>query len=168
MEGSTASLASSVGGDPAYCRSAVLAVYRCRPNEGHRRQPEPASKARRIPARPVERRLRRQVAASRTAVSSNGTARQLAGRPTHAYSPCYARNMCAASRLPTVLTESKCGRPLGLRFHDESDKPLHRRRVQGFDACRTGRQRGDGARYGGRWRAAPLHEWGGRRPGYRC
>ncbi|KAL6633380.1 hypothetical protein ACP70R_026051 [Stipagrostis hirtigluma subsp. patula] len=45
----------------------------------------------------------------------NGKAR---GWSTYAYSPGYNAKACTASRLrPAELTESKCGRPLGLRFH---------------------------------------------------
>ncbi|OEL35995.1 Protein STRICTOSIDINE SYNTHASE-LIKE 10 [Dichanthelium oligosanthes] len=43
------------------------------------------------------------------------------GWATFAYSPSYAKNGCDAfSELPPVATESSCGRPLGLRFHNES------------------------------------------------
>ncbi|BAS98682.1 Os06g0623700 [Oryza sativa Japonica Group] len=42
---------------------------------------------------------------------------EAAGWSTYTYSPSYTKNKCAASTLPTVQTESKCGRPLGLRFH---------------------------------------------------
>ncbi|KAL6629116.1 hypothetical protein ACP70R_028881 [Stipagrostis hirtigluma subsp. patula] len=48
----------------------------------------------------------------------NGPAR---GWSTYAYSPGYDARVCAASRLrPAELTESRCGRPLGLQFHRES------------------------------------------------
>ncbi|KAL6651975.1 hypothetical protein ACP70R_010900 [Stipagrostis hirtigluma subsp. patula] len=43
---------------------------------------------------------------------------QAAGWSTYAYSPGYDIRACTASRLrPAELTESRCGRPLGLRFH---------------------------------------------------
>uniref|UniRef100_A0A0E0AC11 Strictosidine synthase conserved region domain-containing protein n=1 Tax=Oryza glumipatula TaxID=40148 RepID=A0A0E0AC11_9ORYZ len=42
---------------------------------------------------------------------------EAAGWSTYTYSPSYTKNKCAASTLPTVQTESKCGRPLGLRCH---------------------------------------------------
>ncbi|KAL6603752.1 hypothetical protein ACP70R_044113 [Stipagrostis hirtigluma subsp. patula] len=45
------------------------------------------------------------------------------GWKTFAYSPSYRKNNCAAmsnSELPSVATESSCGRPLGLRFHRAS------------------------------------------------
>ncbi|KAL6642791.1 hypothetical protein ACP70R_020972 [Stipagrostis hirtigluma subsp. patula] len=45
----------------------------------------------------------------------NGGAR---GWSTYAYSPGYSVKSCTASKLrPAELTESRCGRPLGLRFH---------------------------------------------------
>ncbi|RLM79068.1 protein STRICTOSIDINE SYNTHASE-LIKE 10-like [Panicum miliaceum] len=48
----------------------------------------------------------------------NGQAR---GWSTYAYSPGYSAKACTASRIrPAELTESKCGRPLGLRFHYDS------------------------------------------------
>jgi sugar lactone lactonase YvrE len=48
----------------------------------------------------------------------NGFAR---GWSTYAYSPGYDAEACTASRArPAELTESKCGRPLGLRFHRRS------------------------------------------------
>jgi sugar lactone lactonase YvrE len=48
----------------------------------------------------------------------NGFAR---GWSTYAYSPGYDAEACTASRArPAELTESKCGRPLGLRFHHRS------------------------------------------------
>ncbi|CAN6231900.1 unnamed protein product [Urochloa humidicola] len=43
---------------------------------------------------------------------------------TFAYSPSYNKNDCGApppSELPQVARESSCGRPLGLRFHNNSD-----------------------------------------------
>ncbi|KAF8669897.1 hypothetical protein HU200_051077 [Digitaria exilis] len=44
-----------------------------------------------------------------------------AGWTTFAYSPSYTKNNCdAQSELPAVATESSCGRPLGLRFHNNS------------------------------------------------
>ncbi|RLM61409.1 protein STRICTOSIDINE SYNTHASE-LIKE 10-like [Panicum miliaceum] len=44
-----------------------------------------------------------------------------AGWTTFAYSPSYTKNGCdAQSELPAVATESSCGRPLGLRFHNNS------------------------------------------------
>ncbi|RLM60852.1 protein STRICTOSIDINE SYNTHASE-LIKE 10-like [Panicum miliaceum] len=44
-----------------------------------------------------------------------------AGWATFAYSPSYTKNGCdAQSELPAVATESSCGRPLGLRFHNNS------------------------------------------------
>ncbi|KAL6603061.1 hypothetical protein ACP70R_043422 [Stipagrostis hirtigluma subsp. patula] len=44
-----------------------------------------------------------------------------AGWKTFAYSPSYVKNSCnTSSELPSVATESFCGRPLGLRFHRES------------------------------------------------
>uniref|UniRef100_A0A0D9XQE8 Strictosidine synthase conserved region domain-containing protein n=1 Tax=Leersia perrieri TaxID=77586 RepID=A0A0D9XQE8_9ORYZ len=39
-----------------------------------------------------------------------------AGWSTFAYSPSYVKNKCATSTLPSVQRESKCGRPLGMRF----------------------------------------------------
>ncbi|KAK8450657.1 hypothetical protein SEVIR_6G069100v4 [Setaria viridis] len=44
------------------------------------------------------------------------------GFATFAYSPSYIKNGCDApsSELPAVATESSCGRPLGLRFHNNS------------------------------------------------
>ncbi|GJM98223.1 hypothetical protein PR202_ga15212 [Eleusine coracana subsp. coracana] len=45
------------------------------------------------------------------------------GWTTFAYSPSYVKNNCssyATSELPSVATESLCGRPLGLRFHRSS------------------------------------------------
>ncbi|CAL4905802.1 unnamed protein product [Urochloa decumbens] len=43
------------------------------------------------------------------------------GWTTYAYSPGYDVKACTASRTrPAEVTESKCGRPLGLRFHYES------------------------------------------------
>ncbi|KAJ1260138.1 hypothetical protein BS78_10G209400 [Paspalum vaginatum] len=40
---------------------------------------------------------------------------------TFTYSPSYTKNNCdAPSELPSVATESSCGRPLGLRFHRDS------------------------------------------------
>ncbi|RCV30176.1 hypothetical protein SEVIR_6G071900v4 [Setaria viridis] len=43
------------------------------------------------------------------------------GFTTFAYSPSYIKNNCdAPSELPSVATESSCGRPLGLRFHNNS------------------------------------------------
>ncbi|RCV30134.1 hypothetical protein SETIT_6G069700v2 [Setaria italica] len=43
------------------------------------------------------------------------------GFTTFAYSPSYIKNNCdAPSELPSVATESSCGRPLGLRFHKNS------------------------------------------------
>ncbi|XP_052159502.1 protein STRICTOSIDINE SYNTHASE-LIKE 10-like [Oryza glaberrima] len=42
---------------------------------------------------------------------------EAAGWSTYTYSPSYTKNKCAASTLPTVQTDSKCGRSLGLRFH---------------------------------------------------
>jgi sugar lactone lactonase YvrE len=43
------------------------------------------------------------------------------GFTTFAYSPSYIKNNCdAPSELPSVATESSCGRPLGLRFHNKS------------------------------------------------
>ncbi|KAL6842583.1 hypothetical protein ACP4OV_027427 [Aristida adscensionis] len=48
----------------------------------------------------------------------NGPAR---GWLTYAYGPGYNAKACTASRLrPAELTESRCGRPLGLRFHHRS------------------------------------------------
>ncbi|KAL6615606.1 hypothetical protein ACP70R_037876 [Stipagrostis hirtigluma subsp. patula] len=48
----------------------------------------------------------------------NGPAR---GWSTYAYGPGYNARACTASRLrPAELTESRCGRPLGLRFHYRS------------------------------------------------
>lgn len=45
----------------------------------------------------------------------NGEAR---GWSTYAYGPGYNPKACTASRLrPAEITEGKCGRPLGLRFH---------------------------------------------------
>uniref|UniRef100_K3XPH7 Strictosidine synthase conserved region domain-containing protein n=1 Tax=Setaria italica TaxID=4555 RepID=K3XPH7_SETIT len=44
-----------------------------------------------------------------------------AGWKTFAYSPSYTKNKCDEfSELPAVATESSCGRPLGLRFHNNS------------------------------------------------
>jgi sugar lactone lactonase YvrE len=44
-----------------------------------------------------------------------------AGWKTFAYSPSYTKNKCGeVTELPTVATESYCGRPLGLRFHSNS------------------------------------------------
>ncbi|KAF8660131.1 hypothetical protein HU200_057689 [Digitaria exilis] len=43
------------------------------------------------------------------------------GWTTFAYSPSYTKNNCdAVSELPPTATESSCGRPLGLRFHNSS------------------------------------------------
>ncbi|CAO2164484.1 unnamed protein product [Urochloa humidicola] len=45
------------------------------------------------------------------------------GWTTFAYSPSYSKNNCSApppSELPQVARESSCGRPLGLRFHNNS------------------------------------------------
>ncbi|CAD6249116.1 unnamed protein product [Miscanthus lutarioriparius] len=43
------------------------------------------------------------------------------GWSTYAYSPGHDAEACTASRTrPAELTESKCGRPLGLRFHHQS------------------------------------------------
>ncbi|CAL4885750.1 unnamed protein product [Urochloa decumbens] len=43
------------------------------------------------------------------------------GWTTYAYGPGYDTKACTASRTrPAEVTESKCGRPLGLRFHHES------------------------------------------------
>ncbi|CAO2167966.1 unnamed protein product [Urochloa humidicola] len=42
---------------------------------------------------------------------------------TFAYSPSYSKNVCSApppSELPQIARESSCGRPLGLRFHNNS------------------------------------------------
>ncbi|TVU21436.1 hypothetical protein EJB05_31069, partial [Eragrostis curvula] len=48
----------------------------------------------------------------------NGDAR---GWSTYAYSPGYNPKACTASRRrPAEITESKCGRPLGLKFHYKS------------------------------------------------
>ncbi|OEL20835.1 Protein STRICTOSIDINE SYNTHASE-LIKE 10 [Dichanthelium oligosanthes] len=44
------------------------------------------------------------------------------GWKTFSYSPSYTKNDCGAfSELPSVAKESSCGRPLGLRFHRNSD-----------------------------------------------
>ncbi|CAO2186865.1 unnamed protein product [Urochloa humidicola] len=46
-----------------------------------------------------------------------------AGWTTFTYSPSYTKNDCGApppSELPQVARESSCGRPLGLRFHNNS------------------------------------------------
>ncbi|CAO2200002.1 unnamed protein product [Urochloa humidicola] len=46
-----------------------------------------------------------------------------AGWTTFTYSPSYTKNSCGApppSELPQVARESSCGRPLGLRFHNNS------------------------------------------------
>nr|TKW09080.1 hypothetical protein SEVIR_6G068600v2 [Setaria viridis] len=44
-----------------------------------------------------------------------------AGWTTFAYSPSYTKNDCGVtSELPAVARESSCGRPLGLRFHNNS------------------------------------------------
>ncbi|CAN6163547.1 unnamed protein product [Urochloa humidicola] len=43
------------------------------------------------------------------------------GWTTYTYSPSYAKNGCAVpSKIPPAVTESLCGRPLGLRFHHGS------------------------------------------------
>ncbi|KAF8689827.1 hypothetical protein HU200_041458 [Digitaria exilis] len=43
------------------------------------------------------------------------------GWTTYAYGPGYDAKACTASRTrPAEVTESRCGRPLGLRFHDRS------------------------------------------------
>jgi hypothetical protein len=44
-----------------------------------------------------------------------------AGWKTFAFSPSYTKNRCDDfTELPAVATESSCGRPLGLRFHNDS------------------------------------------------
>jgi hypothetical protein len=59
--------------------------------------------------------------ASPMAASSNGTGTSSVGPPTYAYAPGYSKKVCPASRLrPAELTESTCGRPLGLRFHPKT------------------------------------------------
>ncbi|KAF8730185.1 hypothetical protein HU200_017158 [Digitaria exilis] len=81
----------------------------------HRRQPEPS------PAAPW---VDGDGAGPYSGVSDgrvlkwNGPVR---GWTTYAYGPGYDARACTASRTrPAEVTESRCGRPLGLRFHDGS------------------------------------------------
>jgi hypothetical protein len=151
------------------------AVRRCTPrprNGQHRRQPEPAPAAPRLAAAwPGERRVRRR--RRRSLQRRLLRPRPQVERPGAPLVDVRVRPGLQRQGLHGVQDPAGGGHgeqvrpPAGPALPPRVREPLHRGRVQGADARRPGRRRGDRGGRGGRWRAAPLHQRRRRRPSHR-